>query len=77
MAPNRTDPAVKRTLGTTPGMGEALGLKEDWAANAIAAGGNYGEIYARNVGPDTPLRLERGINDLWTRGGLMYSPPIR
>jgi general L-amino acid transport system substrate-binding protein len=48
-----------------------------WAVRAIKAVGNYGEIYARNVGPDTPLGLERGVNDLWTEGGIMYAPPIR
>ncbi len=71
------DPTIQRLLGSTPGMGEALGLGEDWAANAIAAVGNYGEIFDRNIGPDTPLRLERGINALWTEGGLMYAMPAR
>jgi general L-amino acid transport system substrate-binding protein len=54
-----------------------LGLEPGWAANVIRAVGNYGEIFNRNVGPDTPLGLERGLNDLWTNGGLMYSPPFR
>jgi general L-amino acid transport system substrate-binding protein len=54
-----------------------LGLDPGWASNVIAAVGNYGEIYARNVGPDTPLGLERGVNALWTEGGLMYGPPYR
>ncbi|MGQ0850089.1 MAG: amino acid ABC transporter substrate-binding protein [Actinomycetota bacterium] len=54
-----------------------LGLPEGWAANVIRAVGNYGEIFDRNVGPDTPLGLSRGINDLWTQGGLIYSPPFR
>lgn len=71
------DPTISRLLGTTPGMGEALGIGEDWAAKAIAATGNYGEIFARNVGPETPLRLERGLNGLWTEGGLMYAMPAR
>lgn len=71
------DPTIQRLLGSTPGMGEALGLGEDWAANAIAAVGNYGEIFERNVGPDTPLRLQRGLNALWTEGGLMYAMPAR
>jgi general L-amino acid transport system substrate-binding protein len=77
MKASSQDPNVQRLLGTTPGMGEALGLSEDWAVNAIKAVGNYGEIFARNVGPDTPLRLERGLNALWTEGGLMYAPPAR
>jgi general L-amino acid transport system substrate-binding protein len=72
-----TDPIIARLLGTTPGMGAALGLDEDWAARAIRAVGNYGEIFERNVGVDTPLGLERGYNDLWTRGGLMYAMPLR
>ena len=72
-----TDPGLRRLLGVDPGMGENLGLSEDWAYNAIALVGNYGEIFDRNVGPDTPLGLERGINAQWTEGGLIYAPPIR
>src|SRR3954470_24635553 len=68
---------VKRMLGVTPGMGKALGLDEKWAYNAIKAVGNYGEIFDRNVGDKSPLKLDRGPNDLWTRGGLMYAIPIR
>lgn len=71
------NPNVQRILGTAPGMGELLGLPDDWAARAIGAVGNYGEIFDRNVGPDTPLGLERGLNALWTNGGIMYAPPIR
>jgi general L-amino acid transport system substrate-binding protein len=71
------DPNVKRLLGTTPGMGKALGLDDKWAYNAIKQVGNYGEIFDRNVGKDSPIKLERGLNDLWTRGGLMYAMPIR
>ena len=71
------DPTVQRLLGVTEGMGEALGLSESWAYDVIAAVGNYGEIFERNVGPDTSLGLERGVNDLWTRGGLMYAMPAR
>jgi general L-amino acid transport system substrate-binding protein len=71
------DPTVQRLLGVTPGMGEALGLSEDWAVRALRAVGNYGEIFDRNVGPDTALGLDRGLNDLWTRGGLMYAMPPR
>jgi general L-amino acid transport system substrate-binding protein len=71
------DPDVKRMLGVTPGMGKALGLDEKWAYNAIKAVGHYGEIFDRNVGKNSPLKLDRGINDLWTRGGLMYAIPIR
>lgn len=71
------DPNVKRMLGVTPGMGAALGLDEKWAYNAIKQVGNYGESYERNVGQGSKLKLERGLNDLWSRGGLMYAPPIR
>ena len=56
---------------------QALGLDEKWAYNIIKQVGNYGEIFERNVGPNTPLKLERGLNDLWTRGGLMYSAAFR
>ena len=71
------NPTIQRMLGTSGDMGEKLGLDSEWAYRAIKMVGNYGEIYARNVGPDTPLGLERGVNDLWTEGGLMYAPPIR
>ncbi len=71
------DPDIKRMLGVTPGMGKALGLDEKWAYNEIKLVGNYGEIFDRNVGKDSPLKLDRGINALWTHGGLMYAMPIR
>ena len=71
------DPNIKRLLGTTPGMGKALNLDEKWAYNLIKQVGNYGELFERNVGKDSPLKMERGINDLWTKGGLMYAMPIR
>ena len=69
------DPAVQRLLGVVPGNGEALGLKEDWAYAIIKQVGNYGESYERNIGK--PLGLERGINALWSKGGLIYAPPVR
>ncbi len=72
-----TDPNIQRLLGVTPGMGKALGLDEKWAYNIIKLVGNYGEIFERNVGKNTPLKLERGLNELWTKGGLMYAMPIR
>jgi general L-amino acid transport system substrate-binding protein len=71
------DPTIKRLLGVTPGMGKALGVDEKWAYNAIKAVGNYGEIFERNVGEGSPLRLDRGPNNLWTHGGLIYAMPIR
>lgn len=74
MASSSTNPGVKRLLGTTPGMGKALGLDEKWALNAIKAVGNYGEIWERNI---PPLGLPRGLNQLWSKGGIMYAPPVR
>lgn len=71
------DPQIKRFLGATPGMGKALGLDEKWAYNIIKLVGNYAEIFERNVGPDTALKLDRGLNALWTDGGLMYPAPFR
>lgn len=71
------DPKVQRFLGVTPGNGKALGLDEKWAYNIIKLVGNYGEIFERNVGPDTKLGIERGLNDQWYKGGLMYSPPFK
>jgi len=72
-----TDPQVQRFLGVSPGYGKALGLDEKWAYNIIKQVGNYGEIFDRNVGPKTPLKLERGLNALWSKGGLMYPYPFR
>jgi len=72
-----TIPAVKRLLGTEGTFGEYLGVSNDWAYNIISQVGNYGESYERNVGPNTPLKLSRGVNNLWTNGGLQYGPPVR
>jgi general L-amino acid transport system substrate-binding protein len=71
------DPQIKRILGTTPGAGKALGLDEEWAYRIIKQVGNYGESFDRNMGPNSPLKLDRGLNKLWTQGGLQYAPPIR
>jgi len=71
------DPEIQRFLGVTPGLGKALGVDEKWAYNMIKQVGNYGEIFERNVGIKTPLGLERGLNALWTNGGLMYALPLR
>ncbi len=71
------DPRVKRFLGSSEGIAKALGLEKNWAYNIVKNVGNYGEIFERNVGKNTPLGLERGLNDLWTKGGLMYTPPFR
>ncbi len=71
------DPEIKRLLGVEADLGKKLGLSNDWAYNIIKKVGNYGEVYNRNVGPDTPLKLERGINQLWSKGGILYAPPMR
>jgi general L-amino acid transport system substrate-binding protein len=71
------DALVQRLLGVTPGNGKALGLDENWAYNIIKQIGNYSESYERNVGKDSPLKLARGPNALWTAGGLMYPLPLR
>ena len=71
------DPVVMRFLGVTEGNGKAIGLDEKWVYNVIKQVGNYGEIFERNVGRNTPLGLERGLNALWTNGGLMYSPMFK
>ncbi|MBI2205433.1 MAG: amino acid ABC transporter substrate-binding protein [Candidatus Rokubacteria bacterium] len=71
------DPVVKRILGVEGDMGKNLGVDNAWAHNIIKKIGNYGEIYERNVGPRTPLKLERGMNALWNKGGLQYPMPIR
>jgi general L-amino acid transport system substrate-binding protein len=71
------DPRVQRLLGVTASMGTALGLDDKWAYNIIKQVGNYGEIFERNVGPNTKLGLQRGLNALWTQGGLMYAAPFR
>lgn len=71
-----TDQNIRRLLGLTPGLGRALGLDDQWAYRVIKQVGNYGEVYERSFGAQSALKLPRGINDLWTRGGLLYSPPF-
>lgn len=71
------NPAIARLLGKSDDMGKLLGLEKDWMARAIAATGNYGEMFDRNVGPKTPLALNRGLNAQWNKGGLMYGLPAR
>jgi general L-amino acid transport system substrate-binding protein len=72
-----TNPDVKRLLGTEGKHGEALGLSNDWAYRVITHVGNYGEIFEKNVGAGSQLKISRGLNNLWTKGGLQYAPPIR
>ena len=71
------NPAIKRILGVTPGMGKALGVDEKWVYNIVKQVGNYGESFERNVGSGSLLKIPRGQNALWTQGGLQYAPPIR
>ncbi|WP_116087005.1 amino acid ABC transporter substrate-binding protein [Tropicimonas sp. IMCC34011] len=71
------NPEVNRLLGTEGDLGAMIGLDADWAVQAILAGGNYGEIFERNIGETTPVGLARGLNAQWTDGGLLYAPPFR
>ncbi len=71
------DPVVLNLLGVEGDLGQAMGLNNDFCLKVIEQVGNYGEIYDRNLGPDTAINLPRGINALWTDGGLLYSPPFR
>ncbi|MGZ3217576.1 amino acid ABC transporter substrate-binding protein [Paracoccus sp. T5] len=72
-----TNPEVQRLLGTTDELGAMIGLDAEWARRAILANGNYGEIFAANIGEQTPIGLARGLNAQWTQGGLLYTPPFR
>jgi general L-amino acid transport system substrate-binding protein len=72
-----TNPDIKRLLGTEGNYGEQLGLSKDWAYRIIKLVGNYGEVFEKNVGQGSPLKIARGVNGLWTKGGLQYAPPIR
>ena len=71
------NPTIKRILGVTPGMGKALGVDEKWVYNIVKQVGNYGEVFEKNVGSGSPLKIDRGLNKLWTQGGLQYAEPIR
>jgi general L-amino acid transport system substrate-binding protein len=77
MKASSTDPVVQRILGTSEDTGKLLGLDKEWAYRAIKAVGNYGEMFERNVGPKSTLKLPRGANNLWSKGGLIYAPPVR
>ena len=76
MMSSSTDPGVRRLLGVEGDFGKNIGLENNWAANAIKAVGNYGEIYERHIGANG-LNIPRGPNNLWTEGGLIYAPPMR
>ncbi len=72
-----TNPEIKRFVGTEGNFGEQLGLSKDWAVRIVKHVGNYGEVFDRNVGKNSPLKIDRGLNRLWTQGGIQYAPPIR
>ncbi|WP_240775999.1 amino acid ABC transporter substrate-binding protein [Nitrincola schmidtii] len=71
------DPSVQRFLGVSGNMGELLNLENNWAYNIVKQVGNYGEVFERTVGKGSPLNIERGVNALWTDGGIQYAPPVR
>ena len=70
-------PEIRKLLGFTPGIGAPLGLDDRWAYRVIRQVGNYGESFERNLGVGSKLNLQRGMNALWTQGGLMYAMPLR
>ena len=72
-----TNPEIKRFVGTEGNFGEQLGLPKDWAVQIIKQVGNYGESFDRNVGAGSPLKIDRGLNRLWTKGGLLFTPPFQ
>jgi general L-amino acid transport system substrate-binding protein len=74
---NSKNPSVQRLLGTSGDLGSQLGLGADWAYNAIKGVGNYGEIFAKHLGEGTSLNISRGLNELWSKGGILYAPPAR
>lgn len=72
-----TNPEIRRLLGVEGNFGEALGLSKNWAYRIVKRVGDYGEVFDRNVGAGSPLKIGRGLNALWNKGGLQYAPPIR
>jgi general L-amino acid transport system substrate-binding protein len=77
MAQSTNVPAIQRLLGSSGELGSRLGLDNKWMVQAIKAGGNYAEIFERNVGQASPLKLNRGLNATWSKGGLMYAIPFK
>ncbi len=77
MAETSTNPEIRRLLGVEPGLGAGMGVSDRYAMLLLRTVGNYGEIFERNVGPNTPIGLPRGMNRLWNQGGIMYAPPNR
>jgi general L-amino acid transport system substrate-binding protein len=76
-AKDSPDPELRRLFGKSGSIAGDMGMDPDWAMRAIKAAGNYREIFERNLGVKTPLRLERGLNAQWDKGGLVYAPPFR
>jgi general L-amino acid transport system substrate-binding protein len=72
-----TNPEIKRFVGAEGNFGEQLGLTKDWTVRIVKRVGNYGEVFERNVGKGSPLKIERGLNRLWNQGGIQYAPPVR
>ena len=72
-----SDPQIRRFLGVEPGLGAGLGVDEKYAYNIVKALGNYGDLYEKYLGEKTPLGIPRGMNKLWTDGGILYVPPSR
>jgi general L-amino acid transport system substrate-binding protein len=70
-------PEIRRVLGAEGSFGQSLGLTNDWLARAVRKVGNYGEIFERNVGQGSTLKIKRGLNAQWNKGGILYAPPIR
>jgi general L-amino acid transport system substrate-binding protein len=76
-AMSSTKPDVRRFVGNEGNFGEQIGLTKDWAVRIIKLVGNYGETFERNVGSGSKLNIDRGLNRLWSKGGIQYAPPIR
>jgi general L-amino acid transport system substrate-binding protein len=72
-----TSPEIRRVLGVEGSLGEGLGLTNDWVARIVGKVGNYGEVFDRNLGANSVMKIERGVNRLWNKGGIVYAPPIR
>ena len=77
LAATSDNPAIRRLLGAEGDLGKPMGVPADWALRAIRAAGNYGEMFERNLGAGSALKLDRGLNQLWSKGGILYAPPVR
>jgi general L-amino acid transport system substrate-binding protein len=77
LATTTTDPSLQQQLDLNGAVGKALGVDADWVVRIVSSVGNYGEMFERNLGSQSVLRLERGLNRLWTQGGLLYAPPFQ